>query len=226
MKRLLRIIIIVGVIYAAYYFIFQNNEVVLNEASPLDTPGVEETNAAEEPGDKEKVMRPDEQALEKVMETMDEETKAGFMDMLKQHAEGEAVVKNEPSPMPAKTTESESAPKTETPAPTPEPAGPQVIASANFQRSVYDVEGKAILIQDGDSKILRFENFNTANGPLLKVYLSASKSAGDYIDLGKLKATKGNVNYTLPAGTDTDKYNHVLIWCEPFRVLFSFAILN
>jgi len=46
------------------------------------------------------------------------------------------------------------------------------------------------------------------------------------IDLGEIKATKGNVNYDIPEGTDLEKYNKVLVWCVPFRVLFSYSDLN
>ena len=48
----------------------------------------------------------------------------------------------------------------------------------------------------------------------------------DFIDLGKIKATKGNVNYDIPEGVDTDKYNKVLVWCVPFGVIFSYSELK
>ena len=47
-----------------------------------------------------------------------------------------------------------------------------------------------------------------------------------YIDLGKIKATKDNVNYDVPESVDTNKYNKVLVWFVPFRVLFSYAELK
>ena len=46
------------------------------------------------------------------------------------------------------------------------------------------------------------------------------------IDLGIIKATKGNVNYEIPQDIDTTKYNKVLVWCKPFKVLFSYAELR
>ena len=64
------------------------------------------------------------------------------------------------------------------------------------------------------------------NGPDLHIYLSADLDAKDYVDLGAIKATKGNVNYDVPAATDTEKYRYVLVWCEPFRVLFGYAELG
>ncbi len=74
-------------------------------------------------------------------------------------------------------------------------------------------------------KIVRFENLKTINGPDLRIYLSADLGADDYVDLGEIRATEGNVNYTVPAGTDISKYKNLLIWCRAFSVLFSYAQL-
>jgi len=101
-----------------------------------------------------------------------------------------------------------------------------VISEGNFLAQAHDVAGKAILIQDQEQKVLRFENFETINGPNLHIYLSADTEGSDYIDLGPIKATVGNVNYQLDSAIDTDKYNKVLVWCVPFKVLFSFAELK
>ena len=68
--------------------------------------------------------------------------------------------------------------------------------------------------------------YETINGPNLHIYLSADLEANDYIDLGKIKATKGNVNYMVDHSIDTEKYNKVLVWCVPFQVLFSYAELT
>lgn len=90
----------------------------------------------------------------------------------------------------------------------------------------HRVAGIAKVIDIEDEKILRFENFDTVNGPNLHIYLSTNTSDEDFIDLGKIKATKGNINYALPADIDIEKYNHVLVWCVPFSVLFSYAKLQ
>lgn len=106
------------------------------------------------------------------------------------------------------------------------PSRVQLLAQGDFMRRFHSVEGRALLIQDGNTQIVRFEDFQTDNGPRLHIYLSADLGADDFIDLGQIKATKGNVNYALPAGTDTGKYRHVLVWCKPFGVLFSYAELK
>ena len=101
----------------------------------------------------------------------------------------------------------------------------RVLGEALLVARAHDVAGKALIVQVGDQKILRFEDLQTINGPDLHIYLSAGLDAGDAVDLGSIRATEGNVNYTIPTGTDTSKYRNVLIWCRPFGVLFSYAQL-
>lgn len=104
-------------------------------------------------------------------------------------------------------------------------ANASVIAEGKFKGTSYDVEGKALLIKVDNKYILRLEDFESESGPGLYVYLSTSRNDNDIINLGKLKATKGNLNYDVPSNTNFDKYNYVLIWCEPFGVLFGSASL-
>jgi len=92
---------------------------------------------------------------------------------------------------------------------------------------IHDAEGKAkiLTISDG-SQILRLEDFRSTNGPDVHLYLSTDKQASDFIDLGRLKANNGNQNYQIPINTDFSKYKYVLIWCQPFSVLFGSAQLS
>jgi len=101
-----------------------------------------------------------------------------------------------------------------------------VLFQNDFHERAHEVKGKALLIESLGKKILRFEDFETINGPNLHVYLSSDLGDKDFIDLGELKATKGNFNYELDSSIDTTKYNKVLIWCVPFRVLFSYSELK
>ena len=100
--------------------------------------------------------------------------------------------------------------------------------SGEFQDadSFHKVSGKVIVLEDGGKRYLRFENFESPNGPDLKVYLSVDDSAGDYVSLGELKGNIGNQNYEISEGSDLEKYDKVLIWCERFSVLFGSAELN
>ena len=106
------------------------------------------------------------------------------------------------------------------------PGAVKLLLEGMFKARAHGVEGKALLIEDGDDKIIRFEDFDTINGPALRIYLSSDLGDDDFVDLGPIKATKGNVNYDIPAGTDTSKYKNVLVWCKPFGVLFSYAELE
>ena len=92
---------------------------------------------------------------------------------------------------------------------------------------IHNAEGLAkILTLSNGSQILRLENFKSTNGPDVHLYLSNNKQPNDFIDLGRLKANIGNQNYQIPLDTDYNKYKYVLIWCQPFSVLFGSAQLN
>jgi preprotein translocase subunit YajC len=106
------------------------------------------------------------------------------------------------------------------------PNNATVIAQGTFKGTSYDVSGKALLISVDNKHVLRLEDFESESGPGLYVYLAADLNADNYLDLGKLKAEIGNINYDVPANTDFKTYNKVLIWCEPFDVLFGSADLS
>ena len=95
--------------------------------------------------------------------------------------------------------------------------------SGNFVDGAHVVSGVAKVINVDGANTLRFENFSTENGPDLFVYLATDKSGKDFVNLGKLKATNGNFNYTIPANVNVEKYNNVLVWCRAFGVLFGSA---
>ena len=102
----------------------------------------------------------------------------------------------------------------------------QLVSEGAFKARAHEVEGKALLIQENGKKTLRFEDFDTINGPDLRVYLASDLGIGDAIEIGKLIGTKGNFNYELDPSIDTDKYNNVLVWCKPFGILFSYSMLG
>ncbi len=96
--------------------------------------------------------------------------------------------------------------------------------------SVHRGSGKATIFTLPDGKnILRFEDFSVTNGPALSVYLVRSADgdvSSGFVDLGKLKGNKGNQNYEIPSGIDSNAYQSVIIWCVPFQVLFATATLQ
>ncbi len=86
--------------------------------------------------------------------------------------------------------------------------------------------GQALVLADGSSHVLRFENFSVTNGPNLHVYLSDTPDVSSgYLDLGALKATEGSSNYAFPSNADPRDYRYVVIWCVPFSVQFGYAEL-
>ena len=92
---------------------------------------------------------------------------------------------------------------------------------------IHNAEGYAKILTLSDGyQILRLEDFRSTNGPDVHLYLSTDKQASDFIDLGRLKANNGDQNYQIPIDTDFNKYKYVLIWCQPFSVLFGSAQLS
>ncbi len=98
--------------------------------------------------------------------------------------------------------------------------------------SFHQGSGDAILFQLSDGRyLLRFENFEVTNGPDLRVYVvpRANRDAVDisgYVDLGELKGNVGSQNYFIDADVGIGAETSIVIWCEPFQVLFSTASLD
>lgn len=97
---------------------------------------------------------------------------------------------------------------------------------------VHRGRGQAILGQmPGGASFLRFEAFSVTNGPDLHVLLSRTghptthDQVYDGIYVGKLKASEGAFHYELPEGTDLAAIKSVVVYCVPFRVIFTSAPL-
>ena len=99
--------------------------------------------------------------------------------------------------------------------------------------SLHWAEGRALLANDDDAGegIVRLEDFAVPNGPGLHVYLVVAEapaspedvSAG-FVDLGPLKANRGNYNYVFPGRVD--RYRSVVIYSKPFDVIFAVAPMS
>ena len=100
--------------------------------------------------------------------------------------------------------------------------------SGNFvdADSFHKVSGEVKIVSTEGKKYLRLENFESTNGPDLKVYFSNGLDARDYASLGDLKGNIGNQNYEIPENLNPANYKYVLIWCERFSVLFGSAELQ
>lgn len=140
-----------------------------------------------------------------------------------------------PSARPPVTAAPSAAPSSQPTAPAPSlsptPTFAPVERSGTFTGAddFHFGEGTARLIETSPGTfVVRLEEFKVRNGPDLFVYLSpaADGYADDAIELGRLKADRGNQNYELPAGTDASTARSVVIWCKQFAVLFATAPLG
>jgi len=91
----------------------------------------------------------------------------------------------------------------------------------------------SILTLPNGESILRLENFSVTNGPDLHILVSEhpdpssrSEVKQNYIDLGRLKGNAGNQNYSFPEGEDISRFKSVVIYCDPFHVIFATAPLE
>jgi len=114
-------------------------------------------------------------------------------------------------------------------------SSPQPLVAGQFYSILHPTAGTATIYQMGDgTRVLRFTNFTTSNGPDVHVYMVASDDAKDiaavehagFIDLGVIKGNVGDQNYTLGGDLDLGKYRAVSIWCKRFSVNFGAAALR
>ena len=117
------------------------------------------------------------------------------------------------------------------------PAQPTKLKSGQFkgQDRFHTGSGAATIYRLADgSQLLRLEDFNVTNGPDLRVFLTRAQEpeqAGEvtgpgHLELAKLKGNMGNQNYPIPDDADVSSFNSVVIFCKPFKVIFSVAPLE
>jgi len=114
-------------------------------------------------------------------------------------------------------------------------AGPTALASGTFHSNAHETYGSATVYQlEGGRRVLRLADFETSNGPDVRVYLVAAADVTDndtvkksgFVELGKLKGNIGAQNYEVPADVDLARYRAVTIWCKRFSVNFGTAPLG
>jgi hypothetical protein len=111
---------------------------------------------------------------------------------------------------------------------------PMVVTKGHFKGRAHETRGLATIYRFPDGKrALRLTEFETSNGPDVRIYLTAaafekgndSIGPAGFIDLGAMKGNKGDQNYEIPADADLDKFINVTIWCRRFGVNFATAPL-
>jgi hypothetical protein len=114
-------------------------------------------------------------------------------------------------------------------------AEPAPLLAGSFHGVAHDTKGRATVhrLPDG-SRVLRLTQFETSNGPDVRVYLVAAPDAADdeavtragFVELGKLKGNQGDQNYAFPGNIDLGRYRAATIWCKRFGVNFGTAPLT
>ncbi|MDQ0416685.1 hypothetical protein J2Z48_000852 [Croceifilum oryzae] len=118
--------------------------------------------------------------------------------------------------------------------PTGQTQGSKILYQSQFHSgdTFHKGKGTATIHQlENGKRILRFTEFETDNGPDVKIYLvalpeinkSKEVTKDNFISLGQIKGNKGDQNYEIPDNVDLNKYQTVSIWCERFSVNFASA---
>ena len=114
------------------------------------------------------------------------------------------------------------------PKPKPKPAGPVSLAAGSFTGADgHAGTGKAEVIDEDGDRTLTFTEFDVDPGPDVQVYLTPNVGdVSDRIELGALKGTQGNQQYSIPGDANLSKYDSVVLYCTPFTVRVATAELS
>lgn len=102
----------------------------------------------------------------------------------------------------------------------------QVVSASVIGTTGHPASGTVRVIETDGKNYIRYENFKTINGPDLYVYLAKDLDAKDFVSLGTLRATEGNVNYEIPESVNLADYQYVMTWCRQFSALFNYADIS
>ena len=114
---------------------------------------------------------------------------------------------------------------------------PEALYTAKLEGKVHQTSGRATIYKSSDGKeYLRLSDFATSNARDVHVLLARREDKAlesevvpgglDGAELGALKGSQGDQNYDLPAATDLNKYQAVVIYCERFHEIFGVARLE
>jgi hypothetical protein len=114
----------------------------------------------------------------------------------------------------------------------PPPRNVRLLGGRFRGESGHDGEGDAAVVRLAKGgRMLTFTRFDVdRGGGDLRVYLHAGRTSsddlGDFVEIAKLKGTRGNQQYAIPRGVDLDRYDTVVIWCVPFTTRIAQAPLG
>lgn len=108
----------------------------------------------------------------------------------------------------------------------PLPVQPALKRGVFYPTSGIQVMGVVKIIQQSAGLQVQLDSFSVSPGPDLKVYLSSAAMPGNHLNLGNLQSNTGTQYYNIPAGTNLSAYPFVLIHCQQYNHLFSYASLQ
>lgn len=107
--------------------------------------------------------------------------------------------------------------------------------TGTFQKKAHPGEGTATITRrDGKTYLVLDESFRTDAGPRLHVFLAGHPDPSsspdlhsmDAVDLGALKSPAGAQVYEIPEDKAGGDWRSVVVYCVPFKVVFTTAPLN
>ncbi len=94
----------------------------------------------------------------------------------------------------------------------------------------HSATGRAAVVRrpDGSRVLTLSGGFRIDPGPKVQVYLVRGNGddVSDHVDLGKLKGSKGDQQYRIPASADLSTHRTVVFWCVPFTSTLAVAALR
>jgi len=108
----------------------------------------------------------------------------------------------------------------------PLPVQPALKRGVLYPTSGIQVMGVVKIIQQASGLQVQLDSFSVSAGPDLKVYLSQAATPGNHLNLGNLQSNTGTQYYNIPAGTNLSAYPFVLIHCQQYNHLFSYASIQ
>ncbi|MGI9567992.1 MAG: DM13 domain-containing protein [Nitrosopumilus sp.] len=88
-----------------------------------------------------------------------------------------------------------------------------------------DAQGKASIVSNGFLTYLRLDDFAVIPGIDQHIYFTKFGDVENSLDIGMLKANKGNQNYPI-YGVNSNEYNQMVIYSKPFDVYYATANLQ
>lgn len=109
-----------------------------------------------------------------------------------------------------------------------EPRGPVELASGGLAGADgHAGQGTATVVDEDGERTLTLTDFDVDAGPDVNIYLSeTTEGIEGAIDLGDLKAERGNQVYEIPADADLTRFDNLVLYCIPFTTRIATAELR